>query len=864
MKKSAFLAFCLATLLMGCTDDKDSADVCASDADCLHGTCNGGACECTGSYMLDDNSLCSACQDGYVSNGTSCIKNESACTKDADCGHGTCSAYSSTGSKLCACSEGYAMGSDKKCSACETGYTNNNGVCSKNGKPADSGNEGNNNQGNNNQGNPGTTECTMTFNYFNQYTSTASGGAAEFTVNFVGSFNDWNKSDSKYAMTPDGKGNHSITVKLQEGTTYSYKFHINGWENAETGQDDGWQNDPNNSNVDAEGNNTFTFTCGGGNGGNGGNGGGGGGSQTSVVPTENCYIKSVPQVQNKNISFEIECKDGTSSISEVTGGVSPQVDGLKVTDTVTENNKYAYIVKAGNNEVFVPVWVEDTPFDWHDAVLYFAFTDRFNNGDTSNDQPVTDASADNTSNARWLGGDFKGMTNVVKNGYFKALGVNTLWISSVSMNAQGTSQGTNGDEAHWYSAYHSYWPVSSFYTDANASEFTSQSTAGVSIKPIEPHFGTLDELKELINECHKQGIRVLIDFAANQVHKDSPVFKNHPNWFNDVNSPWLCDSNNGWDNYSEKCWFSQDLPDINYEVPEARKAMIDHVAWLVKTTNIDGFRVDAVKHMARQFIIDMRAKTDQIYNNSGSMFYMVGETFDGSIDKLNNFIGNDTLHAQFDFNLYFKLRDNVLNGSNLSAIKNAYDDAKRYNSDLMGTFMGNHDVARALSIAGGQNQNKWGANTEITDWMPYFKTKLALTIIMTNRGVPFIYYGDEYGQEGANDPDNRRMMKFDNFNDQQSMQLDFVKQLGQIRAQHAALRRGNREDLTSSDKAWCYKMSDGSESIIVALGTENGAGCDLKGSYNLQNLLNPDAPTLSGVSNITFDDNNKLSIFLVK
>ncbi len=736
---------------------------------------------------------------------------------------------------------------------------------------------------------PATEKCQTTFKFSNEWLDkNGDGSAANWQVYLVGSFNvdsnnEWVKTDPKYLMQGDGNGKRTITVELPQNSCYEYKYYIDGWGG------DSWHTDgANNANGVANitscgktyGNGvTDSGSCSNSSGNNNN-------PSTPVASASNCWLESEPSVSGKTISFEIQCKDGSSSISNVSGGISPQINGMKVTDTVPENSKYSYTVTVDDSEVFVPVWVEDNKFDWKDAVLYFAFTDRFMDGDSSNNNPATDASDQGSSSARWKGGDFKGLQTKVDEGYFTNLGVNTLWISSVSMNAQGISWGTNGD-THSYSAYHSYWPVSSFMTDTNMSEFTSNSSNGVQIQAIEPHFGTMDDLKNLVDACHKKGIRVLIDFAANQVHKDSPVYINHRNWFNDVDNPVICDDNNGWgwNNYSEKCWFSADLPDIDYGNAEARKAMIDHVEWLVKKTNVDGFRVDAVKHMNVQFIKDMRAKTDQLYSNSGSMFYMVGETFDGNRGNLNNFIGDDMLHAQFDFALYYALQGNVIackdeNGSknceyaDFGSVKAALEESKNtYKSDLMGTFMGNHDVARALSVAANQYQDKWGSNEEVNEsswgvdnwWIPYFKVKAAWTILLTNPGVPLIYYGDEYGQEGSNDPDNRRMMKFDNFNAQQSEMLSFVQKLGKIRSEHKAITRGWREDLDTQAKHWCYKVTNGNESIIVALAASNGNGekCNLNGNYKLQNLLNPEAPEFE-TGEITFGDDNKLSVYLVK
>ncbi|MBQ9395214.1 MAG: hypothetical protein IJU23_06815 [Proteobacteria bacterium] len=710
-------------------------------------------------------------------------------------------------------------------------------------------------------------KCNATFIYTNKYTNKASGGTADFDVYLVGSMNEWKPEDANLKMTSDGNGTHSITVELKQGEKYSYKYYVKGWEQ------DSWKSNPD-SCSDSDCNSLADMsTC---------NqvfkyvevplGGGDNPSNPpdtpSVPSNSNCYIKSAPTVSDKNISFEIACKDGTTEITEIKGGVAPSHEGLKVTDKVTENNKYSYTVKAGSNEIYVPVWVEDNAFDWHNAVLYFAFTDRFKDGDKSNNYNKKDASVSNNSNANWMGGDFKGLQEKVEEGYFNDLGVNTLWISSVSMNAQGISQGANGDEAHWYSAYHSYWPVSSFMVDDNDANFSGSKSEGVDITAIEPHFGSMKDLENLVEACHKRGIRVLVDFAANHVHKDSPIIAKHPEWINDYGHQKLCDTNqcggSCWDNYSEKCWFSADLPDIDYGNENARKAMVDHAIWLIKKTNVDGFRVDAVKHMHVQFIKDLRAATDQLYHNSGSMFYMVGETFTGNVGLLNQYIGDDLLHAQFDFPMYYALQSHILGLGNYASVAQL---SNSYKSDLMGTFMGNHDVARAISVAAGQNQGKWGNNDEVKDWLPYLKMKTAWTILLTNPGVPLIYYGDEYGLEGSNDPDNRRMMEFgDALNSEQKSMLGYVQRLGQIRREHKAITLGHRENLSYGGGYWCYKLKNDSESIIVGIARADGgdnSGCDLKGSYTLEDLLSDGHETLTNVTGLDLNE-RRLQVYLVK
>ncbi|MBO4351282.1 MAG: hypothetical protein J6A01_10100, partial [Proteobacteria bacterium] len=769
---------------------------------------------------------------------------------------------------------------------CEPGYDHINGddfSC------VDTTREGGDTPGGNTPGdNPQQNECLTTFVFHNKWTSRGSGGEQDWPVYLIGDFRvdgdgNWNLRDSNLQMVSDGNGTHTLVVSWAKGETHQYKFFVDDWGA------DGYKADDSKC-VGEYCNNEMTVTCGsvicykdrsngadiddpfdcnsvqpgttptnsgsnpGGNNPGGNNPGGNNPGQSSSGAASASIVEGLSSVSVSGKTITIKLKDGMTAKSVKGGGGNAQANGNTVTETVSENNKYTYFIDTDQGEVYVPVWVEDKKFEWKDAFLYFAFTDRFVNGNRGNDKKS--GTWDNSSATDWYGGDFEGMRQVVEKGYFDNLGVNTLWISSVTKNTEATSAGTNGD-THNYSAYHSYWPVSAFMTDYNQSEFNG-------LPAIEDHFGTMDELKALVDACHKRGIRVLVDFAANQVFKDSPVYAKHKDWFNDVNKPVICDDNDGWgwNNYSEKCWFSADLPDIDYGNAEARKTMVDHAIWLIKQTNIDGFRVDAVKHMNIQFIKDLRASTDKLFANSNNMFYMVGETFDGDINKLNVYIGNDLLHGQFDFQLYFAIRDNVLQGSNLGAVQNAYNEAKRYNSDLMGTFMGNHDVARALSIAAGQDQNKWGANGEVTDWGPYLKVKTAWTILLTNPGVPLVYYGDEYGQEGSNDPDNRRMMKFEGLNGEQSGTLGYVQQLGKLRAEHSALRRGQREDLSVDGNVWCYKVSDGSEALIVAIGLNNGS-CDLKGNYKLKNALNPDEGEFE-TSRIEIGDMNKLNVYLVK
>lgn len=729
----------------------------------------------------------------------------------------------------CVCDEGYTHSLGGSCTECAEGYERVDGSdrCEV------------------------TEKCLTTFSYYHPDTT-------DIPVYLVGSFNSWNPEDKAYEMVSDGKGTHTLSVEWPYGARYEYKFYVGTWGNA------GWITDESNAAIVGDGNALAeVWQCGQ----RYGNGSGeptlpGGiiGAWPEGQLTTKIFLKEQPVTAGNTVSFSI-LADTTEGITVSGGSGQAVLSGTHVTDTVPTTGKYVYTVRLGDEELYVPVWVESEPFDWHDAVLYFAFTDRFANGDLSNDAPRSDA----TAKAEWFGGDFRGLQQKVEAGYFEALGVNTLWLSSVSMNTQGTSGGTG--DTYRYSAYHSYWPVTTFMTAENESMFSGETSAGVPLTAIEPHFGTMEDLKSLVDACHSRGIRVLVDFAANHVHVDSPIYKQHPEWFNgDASNAKICDGDNGanWDKYPETCWFSSDLPDIDYNQEEVRRLMVEHAIWLIKTTNIDGFRVDAVKHMAIEFIRDLRMAVNSLFDKTGTTFYMVGETFSGDVGLINKYIGQTLLHAQFDFNLYFSLTGNLFGGDvNFENVRGTLAQQKNYYSDLMGTFMGNHDVARAISVAAGHSQEKWGDNPEVNDGAAYLKLKTAWTILLTNPGIPLIYYGDEYGLEGANDPDNRRMMEFgDALNDWQKDTLSYVQKLGQLRREHRAMRRGVREDLDVQQKAWCYKVSDGSETILVGVAYDGGNSCQLGGSYQLENLLDPSEATVSASS---LDlSSKKLQVYKVK
>jgi len=152
----------------------------------------------------------------------------------------------------------------------------------------------------------------------------------------------------------------------------------------------------------------------------------------------------------------------------------------------------------------------------------------------------------------------------------------------------------------------------------------------------------------------------------------------------------------------------------------------------------------------------------------------------------------------------------------------------------MSTFLGNHDVPRSIHFAedaplwsdawtDGKDRNWVNQPGLVGGTTAYQRVGVALALLMTNRGVPMIYYGDEIGMPGAGDPDNRRFMQWSGYSAGQSALLATVQKLGAARAAHAALRRGDRTTLVVDDEAWAYQMSDGSDTVYVALNRSDAA-----------------------------------------
>jgi glycosidase len=453
------------------------------------------------------------------------------------------------------------------------------------------------------------------------------------------------------------------------------------------------------------------------------------------------------------------------------------------------------------------------PIDWRDAVMYFVMIDRFANGDHGNDAPVSGVE----DPGQYLGGDFAGLTQKIDEGYFESLGVNTLWITSPLDNADNANPGSDG---HNYSGYHGYWPKD--------------------LSKAESKLGTEAELKQLVDTAHEHGMQVLIDYVMNHVHADSPTYAQHRDWFwpndNGFGGNCVCGQGCSWDTDRLKCWFDPFLPDFNFQNSDARRWSVENAVSWAKRIGIDGFRLDAVKHIETSWLTDVRARVNAEVAWD-QRFYMVGETFDGSRDLIKSYVNPDAmLDGQFDFPLRGQVLSNIVrrDGSmvDLAGFLSS-NDGFYGNGSVMSTFLGNHDVPRTIGLAedsplfgawdGGKDRAWFNRPTQPTSKSPYERLAVAYTLLLSSPGIPMIYYGDEVGMAGAGDPDNRRFMQWDNYTANQTFLRDQIAGLVKARNQHIALRRGTRTGLGTSTDVFVYKMSAQGDTVFVALNRGDGA-----------------------------------------
>eukprot|EP01086_Lenisia_limosa_P008976 TRINITY_DN3173_c0_g1_i1.p1 TRINITY_DN3173_c0_g1~~TRINITY_DN3173_c0_g1_i1.p1 ORF type:complete len:462 (-),score=84.71 TRINITY_DN3173_c0_g1_i1:34-1419(-) len=379
-----------------------------------------------------------------------------------------------------------------------------------------------------------------------------------------------------------------------------------------------------------------------------------------------------------------------------------------------------------------------TPEEWKDRIIYQVLTDRFSKTPGEDMSKICKGQG-------YCGGTFMGL--VSKLDYIEALGANAIWISPVFDNFE--------------EGFHGYWPRDFFAVNA--------------------HFGTEDELRTLVKECHKRDIWVMIDTVANHAGRDEidsiKPFNNPAHYHSYC---LIKDWSNQWE--VENCRLAG-LPDLKQEVDWVRDKLIESGQWLFDF-GIDGLRVDTVPEVPSWFW----DRWSQAMNNT----YMIGEVYNGDPSYVASYQG--PLTSVLSYPAFFKERNAFINGASMKELQESASDILAHFKDpyLIGSFADNHDQTMFLNLQ--------------PDYTLY-KNQLMTTL--TFIGVPIIYQGTEQGYNGPNDPWNRDSI-WPNYNTEHEI-FQFLSNTISVLKETGLLREEFKEVWADND---CYVYLRGGVAVV--------------------------------------------------
>jgi len=471
-----------------------------------------------------------------------------------------------------------------------------------------------------------------------------------------------------------------------------------------------------------------------------------------------------------------------------------------------------------------------SPDDWRDQNIYFIFTDRFNDGNPANNNANLQSSAQPGSGARIHGGDFKGIQN--KLDYIKALGATAIWITPIPQNVG-------------HSGYHGYG-ADNFYQ-------------------LQPNWGTLAELSNMVAAAHAKGIYVILDVVANhagnRINSSNAAWNSTfsaagypPRWSNINNQHPLPFNqltnfhNNGsiGGNYVDPNQILGELSgldDLRTETAYVRTNLVEIYKYWIQAADFDGFRLDTVKHTEIGFWQYFNNGIRTFANSYGKTnFFQFGEVLDGSDGKCGYYTGtkaggapaNDSV---LDYPLYFKM-DSALTtaGGNTRQLEDRFSalNANNYSTHAttrLVTFLDNHDQWRFMHPDNANNDTN--------------KLSLAISFLYSAMGIPCLYYGTEQNFNGGQDPLNREDMFHGQYEQGPSLGDNFnmtmgsfqhVAKLNNFRRLYPTLRRGTHVNLwsiTNGPGLFAYARRLGNEEVFVTFNTSSG------------NIILPNRPTIN-------------------
>jgi len=457
-----------------------------------------------------------------------------------------------------------------------------------------------------------------------------------------------------------------------------------------------------------------------------------------------------------------------------------------------------------------------SPADWRDLVIYQIFTDRFMNGDPSND--AIEGSYNPSSGTAIHGGDFAGIEQRLD--YIRQLGAEAIWISPVVLNANA--------EYHGYAAR-------DFFT-------------------IAPHLGGLPALRSMVDAAHARGIYVILDVVTNHmgdlINSSQPPYpqfvypgtytlkwrnngKRHIGFFDDLTRFHAHGEIQNYVDPDQVYGELAGLDDLKTEDPAVVAQLVAAAEFLIDSTDCDGFRIDTVKHVDMPF---WQAWTPAVRAHAVSVgksdFFMFGEIFDGSDAKNGSYTGtvgggpfklDATLYFPMYFTTNYVFREAENANAPVSAISDRYAQLSAYDvtarERLVG-FLDNHDLPRFMAFQSSADKDE-------------SRARAALGFHLTTRGVPIVYYGMEQSFDGGGDPYNREDMwdgqwdfgpsEGDHF-DLASPLLRYIRDLIDARRRHEALRRGAFTEIFAEPTGpglYVFSRRTDADTVLVAVNSSN-------------------------------------------
>jgi glycosidase len=441
--------------------------------------------------------------------------------------------------------------------------------------------------------------------------------------------------------------------------------------------------------------------------------------------------------------------------------------------------------------------------DFKRDIVYQIVTDRFFDGDTANNNPPQSSGlfdSTKTNFQAYWGGDLAGIQQ--KMSYIAGMGVTAIWISPPVDN-----ENVNEGGAAIGAPYHGY--------------------QGRDFKRIEEHFGdatnSFAAFDNMVTAAHNNGIKVIVDFAPNHSNNNNngefgAFYDNGSlvgNYTNDTNgyfhhNPNISDFN---DRYQVQYYTLSNLADFNQENPTV-DAYLKGAAQVFQQHHVDGFRVDAIKHVTWGWLYSF---VNSIYTNANTFTF--GEWIaDTTSDPLYHDLyklANRSGFSALDFPLYHAIDDVFASDNSFSEIDSVLSqEALNFQqvNDLV-TFIDNHDRQRFLSINNNQN-----------------RLHEALAFLLTCRGVPVIYYGTEQylhnDTGGGKDPFNRPMMSG---YDTTTIAYKLISKLATLRKSSPAIPYGTIGQRWINNDVYIYERAFAGSVILVAINKNDGSAIPISG-----------------------------------